>query len=94
MCLGTPGRIVELNGEEQIARVDVNGVGRNISIALLDGETLSVGDWVLIHVGFAMATIDEEEAREALNALQLLGQAEPDEPETSAGSASSTIGSV
>jgi hydrogenase expression/formation protein HypC len=94
MCLATPGRIVEFNGEGQTARVDVNGVGRNISIALLDGETLSVGDWVLIHVGFAMAKIDEEEARDALDALRLLGQAEPDKLETSAESASSTIGSV
>jgi hydrogenase expression/formation protein HypC len=93
MCLGTPGRIVELNSHGQVARVDVNGVGRDISIALLD-ETLSVGDWVLIHVGFAMAKIDEEEAREALGALQLLGRAGPDELETSAESASSTTGSV
>jgi hydrogenase expression/formation protein HypC len=94
MCLGIPGRIVELNGKAQLGRVDVNGVARNISIALLDDEMLSVGDWVLIHVGFAMAKIDEEEARETLRALQLLGQAEPDELEASAESASSTPGSV
>jgi hydrogenase expression/formation protein HypC len=60
--------------DEQLARVDVNGVGRSVNIALLDEEALAVGDWVLIHVGFAMAKIDEVEARETLNALRLLGQ--------------------
>jgi hydrogenase expression/formation protein HypC len=94
MCLGTPGRIVELNGEGQVARVDVIGVGRDISIALLESETLSIGDWVLIHVGFAMAKIDEEQAREALDALQLLGAADLDELEEPAESAGSTVGQV
>jgi hydrogenase expression/formation protein HypC len=94
MCLGTPGRIVELNGEGQLGRVDVNGVTRNVSIALLDDEALSVGDWVLIHVGFAMAKIDEREARDMLDALRLLSRAEPEELEASAESTSSTLGSV
>jgi hydrogenase expression/formation protein HypC len=81
MCLGIPGQIVELSRAAQLARVDVSGVGRNINIALLEDEPLAVGDWVLIHVGFAMAKIDADEARETLAALQLLGQAAVDEPD-------------
>jgi hydrogenase expression/formation protein HypC len=79
MCLGIPGRLVELIEDEQLARVDVNGVGRIINIALLDDEVLSAGDWVLIHVGFAMAKIDEAEAHETLQALRQMGDAYGDE---------------
>jgi hydrogenase expression/formation protein HypC len=78
MCLGIPGRLVELIDGEQLARVDVNGVGRVINVALLEDEMLSIGDWVLIHVGFALAKIDEEEARRTLEDLQLLGEAPGD----------------
>ena len=64
MCLGIPGRLVEfLDSHEHLARVDVNGVGRIINIGLLEDEVLGPGDWVLIHVGFAMSKIDEEEAQ-------------------------------
>jgi hydrogenase expression/formation protein HypC len=77
MCLGIPGRIVEINDPAQLrAKVDVDGVRREISVALLglDGpEGAQVGDWVLVHVGFAMAKIDEAEARETLDALKALG---------------------
>lgn len=71
MCLGIPGQIVEIVDEGgEIARVDVSGVKRNISIALLAAEGMKPGDWVLIHVGFAMSKIDEQEARETLKMLQ------------------------
>jgi hydrogenase expression/formation protein HypC len=77
MCLGIPGQIVEISDVAQLrAKVDVEGVRREVSIALigLDGpEPARVGDWVLVHVGFAMAKIDEEEARETLGALKALG---------------------
>lgn len=75
MCLGIPGRIVELvDAEHQIAKVDVSGVRRNVNIALLVGDdAVGVGDWVLIHVGFAMAKIDEEEANATREFLELLG---------------------
>lgn len=76
MCLGIPGRIVEIVDAEQLrARVDVDGVRREVSVAILGlGETgVRVGDWVLVHVGFAMARIDEEEARATLDALRRLG---------------------
>jgi hydrogenase expression/formation protein HypC len=80
MCLGIPGQVVELFDEhEHLARVDVSGVGRTINIGLLEDEGVQPGDWVLIHVGFAMSKIDEEEARFALAALQMLGEAYTDE---------------
>ena len=75
MCLGIPGQVVELlDQHEHLARVDVSGVGRIINIGLLEDEDVRCGDWVLIHVGFAMSKIDEEEARLALASLQMLGE--------------------
>ena len=80
MCLGIPGQIVEIVDETyQIAKVDVSGVKRGVSIALLAGEDVSPGDWVLIHVGFAMSKIDEREARETMQILQEMGEAYEDE---------------
>lgn len=82
MCLGIPGQIVELlDGEEQLARVEVTGVRRTINVALLEDEGIDVGDWVLIHVGFAMSKIDEEEASMALSSLRMMGQGYDDELE-------------
>jgi hydrogenase expression/formation protein HypC len=90
MCLGIPGQVAELlETHEHLARVDVSGVGRIVNIGLLEDERLQPGDWVLIHVGFAMSKIDEDEARSALEGLQLMGQAYDDELEAWA---SSTIG--
>src|SRR6478609_99970 len=80
MCLGIPGQVVELMEEhEHLARVDVSGVGRVINIGLLEDEHLQPGDWVLIHVGFAMSKIDEQEAQLALASLQMMGAAYTDE---------------
>lgn len=82
MCLAIPGQIVEISDEEQrLAVVDVGGVRRTTSVFLLDheGEAVGPGDWVLIHVGFAMARIDEEEARATLAQLERLGAAYEDE---------------
>lgn len=82
MCLGIPGQLVEfVDSHDHLARVDVSGVTRIINIGLLEDEALAPGDWVLIHVGFAMSKIDEEEAAVALASLQLLGQAYGDELE-------------
>ena len=82
MCLGIPGRIREFSDlNEHLARVEVSGVTRIINIGLLEDEDLQPGDWVLIHVGFAMSKIDEEEAALALASLQLMGQAYDDELE-------------
>ncbi len=80
MCLGIPGQIVEIVDETfQIAKVDVGGVKRGVSIALIAAEGVAPGDWVLIHVGFAMSKINEQEARATLNMLQGMGQAYADE---------------
>lgn len=82
MCLGIPGRIVEhVDPANAIAKADVGGVRRNISVQLLEADGLSpeIGDWVLIHVGFAMAAIDEEEAAESFRRLAQLGQVYEDE---------------
>ena len=77
MCLAIPGKIVEFVDEEnQIAKVDVSGVRRNINIGMLERSELQVGDYVLIHVGFAMSKVDEKEAHETLRLLQELGSYE------------------
>ena len=82
MCLGIPGQIVELlDGHEHLARVDVTGVRRTINVGLLEDEHLAIGDWVLIHVGFAMSKIDEEEAAMALASLRMMGEGYDDELE-------------
>ena len=73
MCLGIPGQLVEfVEPEHHIAKVDVSGVRRNVNVGLLAGE-VDVGDWVLIHVGFALSKIDEEEAQATRQFLEQLG---------------------
>ena len=81
MCLGIPGEIVEfMDDRPDLAKVDVSGVRRAINIGLLENEKLEPGDWVLIHVGFALSKIDEEEeAKAALDFLEGIGQAYADE---------------
>lgn len=80
MCLGIPGRIIAITDEtRKLATVDVAGVKREVNIAcILDGRALDdcVGDWVLIHVGFAMSRIDENQAQETLQILTELGEAQ------------------
>jgi hydrogenase expression/formation protein HypC len=80
MCLGIPGQIIEIADETlQIAKIDVSGVKRMVSVALLASEGIKPGDWVLIHVGFAMSKIDEREAQETMKLLQGMGQTYTDE---------------
>jgi hydrogenase expression/formation protein HypC len=74
MCLAIPGRVVALDTGTDLARVDVVGVTRTINVALLGPGAVAPGDWVLIHVGFAMAKIDEAEAQATLAALEAMGQ--------------------
>jgi hydrogenase expression/formation protein HypC len=75
MCLGIPGQVVDIvDAEQHLAKVDVNGVRRTISVRLLADDNLLVGDWVLVHVGFAMAKIDEREAAMTLDQVQKMGE--------------------
>jgi hydrogenase expression/formation protein HypC len=74
MCLAIPGRVVQVvDDENRLAQVDVSGVLRNVNVGLLDG--VRDGDWVLIHVGFAMSKVDEDEAHATLALLQQMGEA-------------------
>lgn len=76
MCLAIPGQVVELVDElNRLAKVNVAGVQRTVNIGLLDGENGGVGkgDWVLIHVGFAMSRVDEAEAMATLQLLRQMG---------------------
>ena len=76
MCLAIPGQVVEIvDAENRLATVEVAGVRRKVNIGLLDDEGGGVGpgDWVLIHVGFAIAQVDEEEARATRDLLVRMG---------------------
>jgi hydrogenase expression/formation protein HypC len=80
MCLGIPGEIIELRtGQPDLARVSVSGVKRAINIGLLCEEALQPGDWILIHVGFALSKIDEAEAKAAMEFLEGIGMAYEEE---------------
>ncbi len=76
MCLAIPGQIIEFVDEpNRLAQVDVAGVRRTINVGLLDaeGDGARPGDWVLIHVGFAISKVDEEEARATREQLERMG---------------------
>jgi hydrogenase expression/formation protein HypC len=75
MCLAIPGKIVEISLDNaDSALVDVIGVRRKIDLGLLQDDKPVVGDWVLVHVGFAMSKISEQDAAEQMNTLRLLGE--------------------
>ncbi len=79
MCLGIPGRIVDITSEQdKMAIVDVGGVRRTVNIACIVDEQhpphSCVGEWVLIHVGFAMSRVDSEEAQRTIQLLNQLGE--------------------
>ena len=81
MCLGIPGRVIEItDAANNLALADFNGVKRVINLACVVDPTHTiedcVGDWVLVHVGFAMSLIDEREAAETLRVLDMLGEAQ------------------
>lgn len=74
MCLAIPGKIVEIIDEDnRLAKVEVGGVKRSVNIGMLEKEDARVGDYVLIHVGFAMSKVNETEAEETLRLLKELG---------------------
>lgn len=79
MCLGIPGKVVEItNAEHKLGMVDVSGVKRevNLTCVVSDDHPIDacIGDWVLVHVGFAMSRINEQEAADTLKTLQQLGE--------------------
>jgi hydrogenase expression/formation protein HypC len=77
MCLAIPGKIVELvSGEYQVGVVEVAGVRRKVQLGLLADDLPETGDWVLIHVGFAMSKISEFDAAEQMRLLSMLGETE------------------
>ena len=78
MCLAIPGQVIEFVDEaNRLAKVDVAGVRRNVNVGLLDADDdggAQPGDWVLIHVGFALSKVDEEEAHATLELLRGMGR--------------------
>jgi len=78
MCLAIPGKIVAIdhNAAAHLGTVEVAGVRRKVDLGLLEDDMPVAGDWVLIHVGFAMTKISEQDALEQMNLLQMLGEAE------------------
>ncbi|MGA7906079.1 MAG: HypC/HybG/HupF family hydrogenase formation chaperone [Candidatus Sulfotelmatobacter sp.] len=77
MCLAIPGRILEISSDNKdSALVDVVGMRRKIDLTLVQDDKPAPGDWVLIHVGFAMSKISEQDALDQMNTLRLLGEVE------------------
>ena len=73
MCLGLPGRIIERSPDQpEIARVDVDGIVRDVNMTLLDDDPPQPGDWILIHLGFALERMTEEEAQDVFAAAAIL----------------------
>jgi hydrogenase expression/formation protein HypC len=84
MCLAIPGQLIAMvDPANHIAKVDVGGVRRNVNVGLLakTPEGIDIGDWVLIHVGFAISKVDEKEAEAQVSLLKGLGEAFEDEME-------------
>jgi hydrogenase assembly chaperone HypC/HupF len=81
MCLGIPGRVMEMveGYNDQIALVDVVGAPRQINVGMLE-KTVRPGDWIMIHLGFAVEIVDAAEAARALSGLELMGQPRQAEP--------------
>ncbi len=77
MCLGIPGRVIGATEHPDLVLVDVFGVERRINTGLLEGETVVPGDWVLIHVGFVLSKLGQDEVRLATESLHMMGA--PDE---------------
>lgn len=82
MCLGIPGQVVSrVDGYgDQLIEVEVEGALRRVNIGMLDEPLPTAGDWVLIHMGFAVERVDEAGAREAMEGLEMVGRARADAP--------------
>jgi hydrogenase expression/formation protein HypC len=82
MCLGIPGRVVAMveGYGNQLALVDVLGAERRVNIGMLEDQELASGDWIVIHMGFAMERIDAAGAEKALAGLEMMGRPRDDDP--------------
>jgi hydrogenase expression/formation protein HypC len=82
MCLGIPGQVVAMveGYGNQLALVDVVGAQRKINIGMLEDQQLEPGDWIVIHMGFALERIDAEGAAQALAGLEMMGRPRDDDP--------------
>ena len=76
MCLAIPGKVLELLSDQPGALVDVVGVRRKVDIGLLEADMPKPGEWVLIHVGFALSKISEQDALDQMRMLTMLGEDE------------------
>jgi hydrogenase expression/formation protein HypC len=77
MCLAIPGQVVDFVADQPaLVKVDVGGVRRNVNVGLLEDGELALGDWVLIHVGFALSKVSENDALEQLRMLRAMGEDE------------------
>ena len=85
MCLAIPGKILDLEeeGESRLARVEFGGITRKVSLDLV--PEAGVGDYVIVHVGFAISKLDEEEAHRTLELLEQMSALQDDEPAEAAG---------
>lgn len=94
MCLGIPGRVRELldGYGGQLALVDVEGAPRKVNIGMLDEGTVTAGDWVVIHMGFAVEKVDEQGARHARAGLELMGRGGHDGEIVLSGSGNGEVG--
>jgi hydrogenase assembly chaperone HypC/HupF len=83
MCLGIPGQVVEMLAGYggQLALVDVEGARRKVNIGMLEGDPPASGQWVLIHMGFAVEAVTAEAAEEAMQGLELMGRPRSDDPD-------------
>lgn len=82
MCVGIPAQVVEiLASDKKAAIVEVEGVRREVSIVVVLDDGVKIGDWVLLHVGFAMSIIDEQEAAAQLDFMRVLGSVYEEEVE-------------
>ncbi|MDT4914115.1 MAG: hydrogenase expression/formation protein HypC [Pseudonocardiales bacterium] len=82
MCLGIPGQVVAMveGYGDQLALVDVVGAQRKVNIGMLEDQKLEPGDWIVIHMGFAMERIDAAGAEKALAGLEMMGRPRDDDP--------------
>lgn len=80
MCLAIPGEVIEIQEDRpDLAKVSVSGVRRSVNVGLLADDPPAPGDWILIHVGFALSKVDEAEAKAVLDLLEGIGKSYEDE---------------